>query len=121
MKKILRKVRSTASATNVNGGVEEAYERARSVLMKQANNEVLLITDGEFILNKHTAELVRNAKDINMTCVIVGTDAGAIKAAEYVKNTLQLNLVTLVNEATDLNVLLESVKSRASTTKDKTE
>jgi Ca-activated chloride channel family protein len=121
LKKILRKVRSTASATNVNGGIEEAYERARSVFMKQANNEVLLITDGEFILNKHTAELVRNAKDINMTCVIVGTDAGAIKAGEYVKNTLQLNLVTLVNEATDLNVLLESVKSRASTTKDKTE
>jgi len=121
LKKILKKVRSTASATNVNGGVEEAYERARSVFIKQANNEVLLITDGEFILNKHTTELVRNTKEINMTCVIIGTDAGAIKAAEYVKSALQLNLVTLINEATDLNVLLENVKSRSANSSDKTQ
>ena len=114
LKKILTHVRSIATATNVNGGVEDAYEKAKAAFIKQANNEVLLITDGEFVLNKHTIELVKNSPEVAMTCVIIGTDLGAVKAAEYVKNTLQLNLVTLVNEGSDLNVLLENIKSRAS-------
>lgn len=102
--KVLGRVRSTASATNINRGIYDAYETC--TLMKLPNNNhVLLVTDGEFALNPYTKDLVKKRNDITMTCVIVGKGPSAEKAVKYVTEELKLKVITLVNEEEDARKL----------------
>lgn len=112
---VLKSVRSIASATNVNGGIQYAYELALQHFIKGANNEVMLVTDGEFILNKYTINLVKEHPEIRLTSVVVGKDRASALAAAYIRDTLQLPVVSLVNEDSDLEELLNYIKKNAST------
>ncbi|WP_336516132.1 VWA domain-containing protein [Pollutibacter soli] len=112
---VLKSVRSIASATNVNGGIQYAYELAMQHFIKGANNEVMLVTDGEFVLNKYTVTLVKDHPEIRLTSVVVGKDRASAMAAEYIRETLQLPVVSLVNEDSDLEELLNYIKKNAST------
>jgi Ca-activated chloride channel family protein len=113
LSRILGKVRSTASATNINGGLASAYETIRSNLIPNGNNEVLLITDGEFVLNKYTVSFVKEDTCIQLTAVIVGKGSEADKAVRYVKQTLGLPVVTLVDEIQDAGTLLNHIRMRS--------
>lgn len=112
---VLKSVRSIASATNVNGGIQYAYELALQHFIKGANNEVMLVTDGEFVLNKYTVNLVKEHPEIRLTSVVVGKDKASAFAAAYIRDTLQLPVVSLVNEDADLEELLNYIKKNAST------
>lgn len=112
---VLKSVRSIASATNVNGGIQYAYELALQHFIKGANNEVMLVTDGEFVLNKYTVNMVKEHPEIRLTSVVVGRDRASALAAAYIRDTLQLPVVSLVNEESDLEELLNYIKKNAST------
>jgi hypothetical protein len=102
--KVLGRVRSTASATNINRGIYDAYEACTSLKLPR-NNHVLLITDGEFLLNPFTKDMVKKRGDIILTCVIVGKGPSADKAVNYVTEELKLKVITLVNGAEDAGKL----------------
>jgi uncharacterized protein with von Willebrand factor type A (vWA) domain len=106
--KVLGRVRSTASATNINRGIYDAYEACTSLKLPR-NNHVLLITDGEFLLNPFTKDMVKKREDIILTCVIVGKGPSAEKAVKYVNDELKLKVITLVNEAKDAGKLADLV------------
>lgn len=108
--KVLGRVRSTASATNVNRGIYDAYELASSMKLPSGNH-VLLITDGEFVLNPFTKNLVEKEKGIRLTCVIVGTGLSAEKAVKYVTEELKLSVITLVHQDKDVKKLAGLVRT----------
>lgn len=108
--KVLSRVRSTASATNVNRGIYDAYELA-SKMKLPSGNHVLLITDGEFALNPFTKNLVEQQQEIRLTCVIVGTGLSAEKAVKYVTDELKLKVITLVHEDKDVKKLAGLVRT----------
>lgn len=101
---LLGRVRSTASATNINRGIYDAYEACTGMKLPR-NNHVLLVTDGEFVLNPFTKEMVKKREDITLTCVIVGIGPSAEKAVRYVSDELKLKVITLVNETEDAGKL----------------
>ncbi|MFN9494344.1 MAG: VWA domain-containing protein [Chitinophagaceae bacterium] len=106
----LKKVRSTAAATNINRGIYDAIEQSDKMKLPEENH-VFLVTDGEFALNPFTKSLVEKRKDIRLTCVIVGKGPSAEKAVKYVTEELKLKVITLVNEEADVKKLAELVKS----------
>jgi von Willebrand factor type A domain len=127
--KVISKVRSTASATNINGGIFDAYEliktssKSKGAKAKRGekkriksgqpadymsrDNHVLLITDGLFELNAFSKELVCEHPGIQLTCVVVGKGLAAEEAVRYVREELQLRVITLIDEEKDISKLTE--------------
>jgi von Willebrand factor type A domain len=125
--KVISKVRSTASATNINGGIFQAYDliktsskqkgsKAKRLEKKRLktnqpaeylsrDNHILLITDGLFELNEFSKQLVCDHPGIQLTCVIVGKGIAADEAVTYVREELQLKVITLVDEEKDVSKL----------------
>jgi len=83
--RIIEHVRSTATATNVNGAIDMAYEQAMATPAGTTRQELFLITDGEFKLNKRVITLVKDHPAIRLTAVIVGEGESAEKAGAYVR------------------------------------
>lgn len=106
----LKRVRSTAAATNINRGIYDAFEQSDKLKLI-SDNHVFLVTDGEFALNPYTKALVEKRKDIRLTCVIVGKGESAEKAVRYITEELKLKVITLVNEEADVRKLAELVKA----------
>jgi Ca-activated chloride channel homolog len=107
---IISHIRSTASATNINGGLAEAYEIALKNQVKPGINQVLLITDGEFVLNNYSRQLVKQNVSITLTCVIIGKGEEAERAIRYITDELKLKVITLVDEEKDIRRLTEIIK-----------
>jgi Mg-chelatase subunit ChlD len=115
--KIISKVRSTASSTNINSAIYEAYDilllkTKKEIKPKNYNppsieKHVLLVTDGLFELNPYSKQLVCDNPEIQLTCVIVGRGIEADQAVTYVREELQLKVITLVDEEKDVKKLAE--------------
>jgi Mg-chelatase subunit ChlD len=105
MLNIISAIRSRASATNINGGLYEAYELALKNRVKPGVNNIFLVTDGEFVLNNYSRQLVRTNENITLTCVIIGKGPAADEAIRYVTEELRLSVVTLVDEEKDVKKL----------------
>lgn len=115
--RIISKVRSTASSTNINGAIYDAYyillQKTKKEIRSKTYNSaatakhVLLVTDGLFELNPYTKQLVCDNPDIELTCVIVGRGLEADKAVTYVREELQLRVITLVDEEKDVKKLAD--------------
>jgi hypothetical protein len=114
--KAISRVRSTASSTNINGAIYSAYEILLQKTKKELKSKhpapssydknILLVTDGLFELNPYTKNLVCEHPDINLTCVIVGRGIEADKAVTYIREELQLKVITLVDEEKDVKKLV---------------
>jgi secreted protein with Ig-like and vWFA domain len=78
--KIISKIRSKASATNINGGLIEGYEAALRNYVTYGINHILLITDGEFVLNNYSRQLVKTNASVTLTGVVIGKGPEADKA-----------------------------------------
>lgn len=115
--KIISKVKSTASSTNINGAIYDAYDILFQKTKKETRSKiynpaayvkhVLLVTDGLFELNPYTKQLVCDNPGIELTCVIVGRGLEADKAVTYVREELQLRVITLVDEEKDVKKLAD--------------
>lgn len=125
--KVISKVRSTASATNINGGIFQAYDLIKTSSKQKGSkakysekkrlrtnqpaeylsrdNHVLLITDGLFELNEYSKQLVCDHPGIQLTCVIVGKGIAAEEAVKFVREELQLKVITLIDEEKDVTGL----------------
>lgn len=113
--KIISRVRSTASSTNINGAIYSAYDlllqktkkelKAKHPVPSSYEKNILLVTDGLFELNPYTKNLVCEHPEINLTCVIVGRGIEADKAVTYIREELQLKVITLVDEEKDVKKL----------------
>lgn len=106
---IISRIRSKASATNINGGLFEAYELSKQNLVKPGSNNILLITDGEFDLNNFSRELVKTNANISLTCVIIGKGLAAENAIRYITEELKLKVITMVDEEKDVKRLTEII------------
>jgi Mg-chelatase subunit ChlD len=106
---IISGIRSKASATNINGGLHEAYELATKNRVKPGVNNIFLVTDGEFELNNYSRQLVRTNENITLTCVIIGKGPAAEGAIRYVTEELRLSVITLVDEEKDVKKLTEVI------------
>lgn len=110
---ILRSVRSIASATNINGGIQAAYEISLSHFLPKGNNEMLIVTDGEFVLNRYTIKLVKSHPEIKLTVVLVGEKAKIASAAGYIQTTLKLPVISLITDDIDLEGLASHIEKNA--------
>lgn len=109
--RIIGQVRSKATATNVNGAIDMAYEQINTTPKNTTRQEIFLVTDGEFELNKRVVKMVKADSTIRLTAVIVGEGSQATKAALYVRQTLGLDVVTLVEEKRDAKNLLLHIEA----------
>lgn len=113
LNRIMRSVRSIASATNINGGIQNAYEISLAHLLGKGNNEILIVTDGEFVFNRYTVELVKSHPEIKLTAVIVGEKAKVVNAAQYILNMLKLPVISLITDDVDLERLSVHIEKNA--------
>ena len=113
LNRILKSVRSIASATNINGGLHAAYEIVLTHLLTKSNNEILIITDGEFVFNKHTVALVQTHPQIKLTAVLVGEKTQVASAAAYIQSALNLPVVSLITDDVDLDKLATHIEKNA--------
>jgi len=109
---IISRIRSRASATNINGGLFEAYELSMKNLVKPGINQILMITDGEFALNNFSRDLVKSNENIVLTCVIIGKGLAAEQAIRYITEELKLKVITLVDEEKDVKRLAEIIENQ---------
>jgi uncharacterized protein with von Willebrand factor type A (vWA) domain len=109
--RIIGAVRSKATATNVNGAIDMAYEQLSATPSGTTRQEVFLVTDGEFELSKRIVALVKKDSSIRLTAVIVGEGSAAAKAALAVRKSLELDVVTLVEEKRDAHNLLDHIEA----------
>jgi Ca-activated chloride channel homolog len=109
---LISRIRSKATATNINGGLIEAYEMAMKNMVKPGINHILLITDGEFELNNYSRQLVKTNEGITLTCVIIGKGIAAENAIRYITDVLKLKVITLVDEEKDVKRLTEIIENQ---------
>lgn len=109
--RIIGSIRSKATATNVNGAIDMAYEQVSATPRGTTRQEIFLVTDGEFELNKRVVKMVKADTTVRLTAVIVGEGTQAAKAALYVRETLGLDVVTLVEEKRDAKNLLLHIEA----------
>ena len=113
LNRILKSVRSIASATNINGGLQNAYEISLSHFNAKANNEILIVTDGEFVFNRYTIELVQSHPEIKLTAVVVGEKKKVSTAASYIQTVLKLPVIALITDDSDLESLANHIEKNA--------
>jgi|GEM_PF-2202601 len=109
--RIITNIRSKATATNVNGAIDMAFEQVSSTPKGTTRQEIFLVTDGEFELSKRVVTMVKADTTIRLTAVIVGEGSQATKASLYVRQTLGLDVVTLVEEKRDAKNLLVHIEA----------
>ena len=107
--KMISKIRSKASATNINGGLIEGYEVALKNYVTYGVNHILLITDGEFVLNNYSKQLVKTNASVALTGVVIGKGPEAEKAVRYITDELKLKVITLIDEEKDVKKLTELI------------
>jgi len=107
--KTISKIRSKASATNINGGLIESYDIALKNFVTYGVNHILLITDGEFVLNNYSKQLVKTNGSVSLTGVVIGRGPEAEKAVRYITDELKLKVITLIDEEKDVKKLTELI------------
>jgi von Willebrand factor type A domain len=115
--KVISRLKSTASSTNINGAIYDAYDilmhktkkerRSKKYDPSAIDKHLLLVTDGLFELNPFTKQMVCDNPYVKFTCVIVGRGLEADKAVTYVREELLLKVITLVDEEKDVKKLAE--------------
>jgi Ca-activated chloride channel homolog len=104
---------ANGGATNISAGLLRAYEQAVQQYLPNGNNQLMLVTDGIFNLKATDEQLILKHKDILFTTVVVGNDEEVDKAITPIVQKAGGQLLHLLNESSDLDILLQNVRANA--------
>jgi hypothetical protein len=112
--RLMQKLEAVEAETFVNIGLQKAYRQAIDTYLEDANNEILVITDGYFSINQSTVELIQRNPQIRLSFVLVDAGSIAPNIVNYVKNMLpNSRVVEMANENLDVYRMLEMIKEHS--------
>jgi len=105
----------SSGKTDGNAGVKLAYKVADENYIRGGNNRIILATDGEFILNDATREMIKkfSTEDIFLSIFNFGKGAGASKTLEQVAILGKGNYQFISRENVELQLIREAKAKRA--------
>jgi hypothetical protein len=99
--------------TKANRGLELAYEYTNQNFIKGGNNEIILVTDGEFTLSEQDRKLIENNSAIVLSVIGLGDDNRAISNLRRLAMSAGGSFIHIQNIKTANKALLEEVKARS--------
>lgn len=108
VKKAIDDLKSSGK-TDGNAGVKLAYKVADEHYVRGGNNRIILATDGEFVLNEETRQLIEkfSKEDIYLTIFNFGKGAGASRSLEALSVLGKGNYRHISKENVDLQLIRE--------------
>lgn len=97
--------------TNISKAIEQAYQIATSGFSIGGNNQLFLISDGNFILPNTQQKIITAHPEIQLTAVLVGENQNALELLQLLVQKVGGELVKV--EGQDVNVLLKNVVKRS--------
>ncbi|GAA4335920.1 VWA domain-containing protein [Flaviaesturariibacter amylovorans] len=106
-------LRSLGEATNGSAAIQEGYREAERKLLPGANNEIFLITDGDFPIFPDVEKLILQSLHIRFCVVMIDeTPEGQALLAKF-RRYPNVQVVTLHDVVSDARALLNNVKQNA--------
>lgn len=102
--------------TSSGKGIKKAYQVARANKIEEGNNQVIIATDGAFILNGNTIlEDVANnlKKGITMSVLGVKNKKGTVKSMKLLADTGDGNYIQIKTYAQAKSVLMDEIKNNS--------
>lgn len=105
----------SSGKTDGNAGMKLAYKVADENYIRGGNNRIILATDGEFVLNDATRELISkfSTEDIFLSIFNFGKGAGASKALERIATMGKGNYQYISKENVEMQLIREAKAKRA--------
>lgn len=99
--------------TKANRGLELAYEYTNENFIKGGNNEIILVTDGEFRLSEQDRKLIEDNSDIILSVIGLGDDKRSLSNLRRLAMRAGGSFIHIQNIKTANQALLEEVKTRS--------
>mgnify|MGYP001794959412 CR=1 FL=1 len=103
-----------AGKTRANQGLQLAYDYTRRNFIDGGNNEIILVTDGEFNLSTRDRQQINtNSRHIVLSVVGLGNKHEALTQLRELAADADGSFIHILRDDTDTEALLEEVKARS--------
>ncbi|MEL7122597.1 MAG: VWA domain-containing protein [Bacteroidota bacterium] len=102
-----------AGTTKANQGMQLAYDYTRRNFIEDGNNEIILVTDGQFNLSAQDRQRIEDNRRIVLSVVGLGNDRKALANLQMLASKASGSFIHIKSAETDTEVLLEEVKVRS--------
>jgi Mg-chelatase subunit ChlD len=99
--------------TQANRGLQLAYDYTGRNFIDDGNNEIILVTDGQFKLSAEDNRRMENNRRIVLSVVGLGDDPKALDLLRKLSARADGSFIHIRSVETDTEALLEEVKSRS--------
>ncbi len=99
--------------TKANMGLQLAYDYTVQNFIEEGNNEIILVTDGQFDLTEQDRKRIKNNRHIVLTVVGLGNDPKALANLKKLAAKSNGSFIHITSDETSTEALLEEVKSRS--------
>lgn len=102
-----------AGRTRANRGLQLAYDYTGRNFIEDGNNEIILVTDGQFRLLEQDRQRIKADRRIVLSVVGLGQDRKALANLRKLAAEASGSFIRIRRAATDTEALLEEVKARS--------
>ena len=113
LNRIMDSVRSRTMSTNGSAAIIEGYEEAKRKLLKDGNNQIFLITDGDFPIWPNVERMIFETPQVKLCVVMIDeSDEGRALLAKFTKFP-DVQILSLMDVKRDAAALLNNVRENA--------
>ena len=107
--------------TRANRGLQLAYDYTEQNFIEEGNNEIILVTDGEFSLSEQDRKRIADNDRIVLSVVLLGDNTKARRTLPELAASANGSFIRIRNAETGTEALLEEVKARSRVEEDTVE
>jgi Mg-chelatase subunit ChlD len=100
-------------STKANRGLQLAYDYTGQNFIDGGNNEIILVTDGQFSLSAQDRQRMKGNRGIVLSAVGLGDDRKALASLRKLAASASGSFIHIRSAETDTEALLEEVKARS--------
>jgi hypothetical protein len=110
---IVDSLRSQGEATNGSAAIAEGYREALRKLLPQGNNQVFLVTDGDFPVFPDVEKMILSTVSVQLTVVMIDESPEGQRLLSKFRRYPNVQIVTLTDVQKDAGAMLQNVQRNA--------
>jgi Mg-chelatase subunit ChlD len=110
---IVDSLRSQGEATNGSSAIQEGYREALRKLLPAGNNQLFLVTDGDFPIFPEVEKTILSTLNVQLTVVMIDESPEGRRLLDKFRRYPNVQIVTLTDIQRDADALLRNVQRNA--------
>ncbi|WP_165871498.1 VWA domain-containing protein [Flaviaesturariibacter flavus] len=115
--RIVDSLRSQGEATNGSAAIGEGYREALRKLLPGGNNQVFLVTDGDFPVFPDIEKMILSTLNVQLTVVMIDESPEGQRLLQKFRRYPNVQIVTLNDVTRDADALLRNMQGNARRTR----